>query len=68
MSVVQPCRRPTELMKVNPKNLILDLMLAAGDKPLTARDAILAGCPFPYQRKQPARHPGAPVGGGADRE
>lgn len=30
-------------MKVNPKNLILDLMLAVGDKPLTARDAIQAG-------------------------
>ncbi|MBA3059043.1 MAG: PaaX family transcriptional regulator [Gammaproteobacteria bacterium] len=33
-------------MKVNPKNLILDLMLAAGDKPLIARDAILAGALF----------------------
>ncbi|NDP40983.1 MAG: PaaX family transcriptional regulator [Rhodoferax sp.] len=33
-------------MKVNPKNLILDLMLAAGDKPLIARDAILAGSLF----------------------
>ena len=33
-------------MKVNPKNLILDLMLAAGDKPMTARDAILAGALF----------------------
>lgn len=29
-------------MKVNPKNLILDLMLAIGDKPLTVRHAILA--------------------------
>jgi phenylacetic acid degradation operon negative regulatory protein len=29
-------------MKVNPKNLILDLMLAVGEKPLSARDAILA--------------------------
>lgn len=29
-------------MKVNPKSLVLDLMLAAGDKPMTARDAILA--------------------------
>lgn len=29
-------------MKVKPKNLILDLLLAVGDKPLTARDAILA--------------------------
>lgn len=29
-------------MKVNPKNLMLDLMLAIGDKPMTARDAILA--------------------------
>ena len=29
-------------MKVNPKNLILDLMLAVGDKPMTARNAILA--------------------------
>jgi len=29
-------------MKVNPKNLLLDLMLAAGDKPMTARDAISA--------------------------
>lgn len=29
-------------MKVNPKNLLLDLMLAVGDKPMTARDAILA--------------------------
>ncbi len=33
-------------MKANPKNLILDLMLAAGDKPLSARDAILAGALF----------------------
>lgn len=33
-------------MKVNPKNLILDLMLAVGDKPMTARDAILAGALF----------------------
>lgn len=33
-------------MKANPKNLILDLMLAAGDKPLIARDAILAGSLF----------------------
>jgi len=33
-------------MKVNPKNLILDLMLAVGDKPMTARDAILAGSLF----------------------
>ena len=33
-------------MKVNPKNLILDLMLAVGDKPLTARDAIQAGALF----------------------
>lgn len=29
-------------MKVNPKNLILDLLLAVGDKPLTVRHAILA--------------------------
>ncbi len=33
-------------MKVNPKNLILDLMLAVGDKPMTAREAILAGALF----------------------
>ena len=33
-------------MKVNPKNLVLDLMLATGDKPMTARDAILAGSLF----------------------
>lgn len=33
-------------MKVNPKNLILDLMLAVGDKPMTARDAIQAGALF----------------------
>lgn len=33
-------------MKVNPKNLILDLMLAADDKPMTAREAILAGALF----------------------
>lgn len=33
-------------MKVNPKNLILDLMLAVGDKPMAARDAILAGSLF----------------------
>jgi len=33
-------------MKVNPKNLILDLLLAVGDAPLTARDAILAGALF----------------------
>jgi phenylacetic acid degradation operon negative regulatory protein len=29
-------------MRVNPKNLILELLLAIGDKPLTARDAIQA--------------------------
>lgn len=29
-------------MKVNPKNLILDILLAVGNKPLTVRDAILA--------------------------
>lgn len=29
-------------MRVNPKNLILELLLAVGDKPLTARDAIQA--------------------------
>jgi len=39
-------RQPTQRMKANPKNLILDLMLAAGDKPLSARDAILAGALF----------------------
>lgn len=33
-------------MKVNPKNLLLDLLLAGGDKPLTARDAIVAGALF----------------------
>lgn len=33
-------------MKVNPKSLILDLLLAVGDKPMTARDAILAGALF----------------------
>jgi phenylacetic acid degradation operon negative regulatory protein len=33
-------------MKVNPKNLVLDLMLATGDKPMAARDAILAGSLF----------------------
>ena len=33
-------------MKVNPKNLILDLMLAVGDKPMTARAAVLAGALF----------------------
>lgn len=33
-------------MQVNPKNLILDLMLAAGSKLMTARDAILAGALF----------------------
>ena len=31
---------------INPKNLILDLMLAVGDKPMSARDAILAGSLF----------------------
>ncbi len=29
-------------MKVNPKNLILELLLAVGEKPMTAREAILA--------------------------
>lgn len=33
-------------MKVSPKKLILDLVLAAGDQPMTARDAILAGALF----------------------
>lgn len=33
-------------MKVNPKNLLLDLMLAGGDQPITARAAILAGALF----------------------
>jgi phenylacetic acid degradation operon negative regulatory protein len=33
-------------MNVNPKHLILDLMLAVGDQPMTARAAILAGALF----------------------
>lgn len=33
-------------MKVNPKSLILDLMLAVGDKSMSAREAIVAGALF----------------------
>lgn len=32
--------------KIDPKKLILDLLLAAGDRPLTVRDVILAGSLF----------------------
>lgn len=32
----------TSFMKVNPKSLILELLLAVGDKPMTAREAIQA--------------------------
>ncbi len=33
-------------VKIDPKKLILDLLLAAGDRPLTVRDVILAGSLF----------------------
>ena len=33
-------------VKIDPKKLILDLMLAAGDRPMPVRDVILAGSLF----------------------